>query len=937
MPWSESPYLILGILNAAIALASVLWIWQRRPARGARTFATAMLCMAAWSATDTFGRLSFTEAAKLFWARASYLPAVTVPVALLAFVLRYGQRKKPLTRRQISLLAIEPFLTLLLVWPNEAHGWIWRSVAVDTTLPYLSLRVTHGPWFWFHTAYSYLLLALSVSVLIRGIRHSTALQRRQGLALLIGGLASWIAVAVSTAFPHLGQMAIAAGATVSNVAIIWSMLRLRIFDFVPVACEAVVEQMDASVIVLDTQNRILDLNAAAQKLIGHSASEVLGQTAERVFAAYPQLLGRWRGAIQVREELAWGEGDTRRWYDLRISPLRDPEGELAGRLVVLHEITARKRLEAETEQRRLYLESVVGSAPDAIIALDSQHTIVEWNRGAESLFGYSAQEARGRDLDDLVTGSDPRTFQEATALTARVLVGEPVPPTEVVRYRKDGTPVHVFASGSPILMGEELIGVVVIYTDISELKQAEEALRQSEARYRAVVQAQTELITRFLPDGTLTFANDAACRYLGKKREELIGSHYASPVPDKDRKMVEEALASLSREDPVIMVENRVIAANGETRWLQWTNRAIFNEQGQLVEIQSVGRDITESKLAQDALLEAEAKYRTLVDTSPDGITLTNLAGKIVLCNRQTARLHGYDLPEDIHGMSTLDLIAPQDHDRARANLQRTLARGSIHNIEYTMLRKDGSRFPAELSTSVIRDATLKPTGFIAVIRDATARKRGQEQLRASLREKELLLNEINHRVRDNLQIISSLLYLQSLQAEGQSSSEILRDSQNRVRSMALVHEKLYGSRDLSRIDFEEYVQSLTASLLQSYAAASSGIGVTVEVDDVFLSVDLAIPCSLLISELVSNALKHAFVGRDSGEIRVEFHAQDERYRLEVSDNGVGIPEDIDTRDPESLGLQLVNTLVEQLRGTLRVQHQDGTQFRITFPTPEEG
>ena len=132
MSWSEAPYLILGMLNAAIALASVLWIWQRRPARGARTFATVMLCMAAWSAMDTLARLSPTEAAKLFWARASYLPAVTVPVALLAFVLRYGQPKKPLTRRQVALLTVEPFLTLLLVWTNEAHGWIWRSVAADT-------------------------------------------------------------------------------------------------------------------------------------------------------------------------------------------------------------------------------------------------------------------------------------------------------------------------------------------------------------------------------------------------------------------------------------------------------------------------------------------------------------------------------------------------------------------------------------------------------------------------------------------------------------------------------------------------------------------------------------------------------------------------------------------------------------------------------------
>jgi two-component sensor histidine kinase len=214
--------------------------------------------------------------------------------------------------------------------------------------------------------------------------------------------------------------------------------------------------------------------------------------------------------------------------------------------------------------------------------------------------------------------------------------------------------------------------------------------------------------------------------------------------------------------------------------------------------------------------------------------------------------------------------------------------------------------------------------------------RRTAEQLQVSLQEKEVLLQEVHHRVKNNLEIISSLLYLQSVGVRDEALAEMLRDSRNRVRSIAMVHEKLLRSPSLAKIDFGEYARSLGGSLFKAFAAPSDDVGLTMDVDDVFLSLDTAIPCGLLINELVSNALKHAFPGGIGGEIRVALHRDgDGKLALEVNDDGVGLPEDVTVRRAETLGLQLVHTLVEQLRGSLEVDTSRGTQVRISFAAPD--
>jgi two-component sensor histidine kinase/PAS domain-containing protein len=255
-----------------------------------------------------------------------------------------------------------------------------------------------------------------------------------------------------------------------------------------------------------------------------------------------------------------------------------------------------------------------------------------------------------------------------------------------------------------------------------------------------------------------------------------------------------------------------------------------------------------------------------------------------------------------------------------------------------------------EARVSILHDAGGRLAGRLVVLRDISKRKRAEEDLKrsnetlmgevaertraqaalsASLQEKEVLLKEIHHRVKNNLQIISSLLSLQTANHDSDPTAA-LRESQDRIRSMALIHEKLYRSVDMARVDFRDYVEGLTAGLQRSYFPGP-GARVFVDVEDILLNIDLAIPCGLIVNELVSNSLKHAFRDGREGEIRVALARDGHNYILTVIDNGPGLPPGVDYRNTPSLGLQLVNLLAGQLDGTVELDCSRGTRFKITF------
>jgi len=232
-----------------------------------------------------------------------------------------------------------------------------------------------------------------------------------------------------------------------------------------------------------------------------------------------------------------------------------------------------------------------------------------------------------------------------------------------------------------------------------------------------------------------------------------------------------------------------------------------------------------------------------------------------------------------------------------------------------------------------LTDKSGNPIGTLSSGEDITQRKQAEEQIKAALKEKEVLLREIHHRVKNNMQIVSSLLRLQSRYTKDKQSLDIFKASRSRIESMAFIHEKLYQSKDLTKIDFNDYVNTLVTNLFTTYGVSTARIKLNIDIKHVSLPLDKAIPCGLIINELVSNSLKYAFPANKQGEIRITLYPTNEnQLELIVSDNGISIPENIDFRNRESLGLHLVTILAkDQLQGKIKLNRTGGTEFKIKF------
>lgn len=343
-------------------------------------------------------------------------------------------------------------------------------------------------------------------------------------------------------------------------------------------------------------------------------------------------------------------------------------------------------------------------------------------------------------------------------------------------------------------------------------------------------------------------------------------------------------------------------------------------------------------KAKMENQLEQSQKWlSTTLKSVGDGVIATDATGCIKFMNTAAESITGWAQKEVVG--KPLNSIFKAINEKTKKQIENPVAKvlGGDVIIELSnhtiLLGKKGTKIHINYSAAPIKDNGGKICGVVLVLRDVTVRKKAEDKFKKSLEEKELLLRELHHRVKNNMQVISSLLRLQSQTITNKESIEIFRECQDRVRSMSLLHEKFYRSRDLLNIDFAEYVRELAEGLARSYGVDSNKIATKTNIKDVSLGIDLAIPCGLLINELISNSLKHAFPKGASGEIKVSLQSGGKgQIELTVCDNGIGIPKELDFRETKSLGLQLVTTLVEdQLEGKIKLDRNRGTEFKIKF------
>lgn len=460
-----------------------------------------------------------------------------------------------------------------------------------------------------------------------------------------------------------------------------------------------------------------------------------------------------------------------------------------------------------------------------------------------------------------------------------------------------------------------------------ELAQVKVALQASESRFRNVIQRNADGIMVVGRDGVVRFVNQAATVLLGRQTDQMVGELFGFPLVAADL----TELDIWSSGHPTV-AEMRVV----ESEW-----------EGKPVNLVSL-RDITHRKQSEKALQQSEQKFRSVIEQSHDGIILIDEQGLIVEWNRAIAELTGLKAAEVIgqpiwktQNQLGLEVNGLPDQYRqldelvleASASGQASWL-GRLSEREYQT--PDGNHRTVQGVTFPIK--TDKGYMLGGIWRDITEQKLVEEQLKAALAEKEVLVQEIHHRVKNNLAIVSGLLELQAGLVEDKEAHKVLLESQNRVMTIARLHEHLYRSVSLARINMVEYVRDLATQVQASYAAYA--ITFVVEVADIALEIDKAIPCGLIINELVSNALKHAFPVGDKvagrpGEIRIELYPDpgDEKWLvLVVSDNGGGLPPDLDWRNVPSLGLKLVQTFVEQFQGTIELDSSRGVRFKLMLP-----
>jgi PAS domain S-box-containing protein len=565
---------------------------------------------------------------------------------------------------------------------------------------------------------------------------------------------------------------------------------------------------------------------------------------------------------------------------------------------------------------------VVEAAPNAMVMISAAGRIEMVNAQAERVFGYDRAELLGQPVEMLV----PARFRgHHPGLRNSFFVAPQSRPMGVGRdlygLRKDGSEFPVEIGLNPIET-EDGTMVLSAIVDISERKRLEE-------RFRRVVEAAPNAMVMINGRGGIEMVNAQAERVFGYDRAELLGQPVEMLVPARFRGHHPDLRNSFFTDPhsrPMGVGRDLYgLRKDGSEFPVEIGLNPIETEDGTMVLSAIV--DISERK-------RLEERFRRVVEAAPNAMVMINAHGQIEMVNAQAERVFGYERAALLG--QPVEMLVParfRGHHPGLRDAFFTDPRSRPMGVGRDLhgLRKDGSEFAIEIGLNPIE--TEDGTMVLSAIVDISDRKQKEERIQNALAEKDVLLGEIHHRVKNNLQIIYSLLDLQSAQISDPVALGMLRDSQNRVRSMAQIHQTLYQSKDFAEVNFGHFLDSLVPTLVSSYGIDSERLTLSIEAEQVLLPIDVAIPCGLAVNELISNALKHAFRPGQDGTITVALKRDaDGQVRLSVSDNGIGVPDHIDIANTTTLGLQLVALLADQLGGDFSMRRSDPTEFLLSFP-----
>ena len=459
-----------------------------------------------------------------------------------------------------------------------------------------------------------------------------------------------------------------------------------------------------------------------------------------------------------------------------------------------------------------------------------------------------------------------------------------------------------------------------------EFSQAQ--VRESEAHFRSVFEGMGEgLLITDLQD-VISYANGRMAAMCGYEREEMLGRPAYELFLPREQWPALGGYNERRAQGQSDVYEAELLRKNGDRFWALIHATPLRNAQGKVVGTIGAQIDITNRKRAEAALRESEERFRALIEQAVDAVMVHDERGQMLMANQRVCQNLGYSR-EELLALQVSDFEMNFDVENVEKNWAN-LQNGVSMSVNGLHKRKDGSTFPVEVHVGAVQFNGKRV--MLAIARDVTRRRQHEDAVAASLREKEVLLKEIHHRVKNNLQIICSLLNMQADAINDDKMRAAFGETRNRVRSMALIHEQLYQTPDLAHIDLGEYLETLVASIKRSAIDNSSHVAFALDCQTITLDIDRAVPCGLIVNELVTNALKYAFPDGRRGTIRLQLRAENEEIILIVRDDGIGMKPDFDWQQSDSIGLQLVCALTEQLEGEVRLESgQGGTIWTIRF------
>jgi len=698
----------------------------------------------------------------------------------------------------------------------------------------------------------------------------------------------------------------------------------------------------AGVAFLNDEGGFIRVNPTLKRFLGQETDYFMGRKLQEV--VHRPDLGKIEECINGLEA-----GTSRRFEDevmmatqsgkfvacrLRVERAKVDEGSMAPLLAQFLPLHQGSRPAEDLTTQQDFLNSILGSIPDGVAVFDDSRKLFLHNTAAERILGPGLHSSNKKDwpigyglyFPDMSTPYHPDQLP-----VARAIRGENVNSAEIgVRLSEVADPRLVSMSARPLHDSQGNIrGGVIVFHDITEQKRSDEALEiQSQ-----VLSNMTEGVSISDRYGFMRYTNPALEKMLGYSAGELTNQHlsllntYSGEENARLSKEINRALkeggfwiGEMSNRHK----DGRILTAHARISLLEVSGSKYWV---------CVQEDVTERRRTEEALRQSEERFALIYRSSPAAICITTLReGRIIDMNDTCSTWLGYERHE-VLGKTTLQLslwARPEDQELALEELQKKRV---LKNLEKGFRTRRG-----EVRETLVNSDLIELSGeecVIWILTDITDRNRANDQIKRSLKEKEVLLQEIHHRVKNNLQVISSLLNLQSNYIKDAVSKELFRESQDRVKSMALIHEKLYQSKDLARIDFAEYIESLINMLMQSYRSAGN-IKLSSNITKAFLDIDTAIPVGLMLNELVSNSLKHAFPEGKEGTISISLSPEGgKNFKLTVSDNGIGIPDGLNIETSNSLGLRLVRILTRQIGGNLEFNTAGCTEFTIRFEDQE--